>query len=184
MRSVPTIRSVSLPRLAAVTVLIAGIALTVSACGSSKSSATPDLGSPTSSLLPATTSGPSRSAGIPAGSPASGQTDTDWGRIWDSLPASFPKIPGSTASEEAATGPASATLVVQGVAAKDVVTSLENGLKSAGYTTDALSGPLEDGTYTLDMHGSPADCQVQVTASPTGGLTTIRILYGAACPQA
>ena len=96
----------------------------------------------------------------------------------------LPEDPGSTPAEEGATGPASATLVVQGVAAKDVVTALENGLKGAGYTTDALSGPLEDGTYTLDMHGSQAGCQVQVTASPTGGLTTIRILYGAACPKA
>ena len=62
-------------------------------------------------------------------------------------------------------------LVVQGVAAKDVVTTLENGLKSAGYTTDALSGPLEDGSFILEMNGSQAGCQVQVTASPTGGLT-------------
>jgi hypothetical protein len=32
------------------------------------------------------------------------------------------------------------------------------------------------------MTGSPDGCAVQVTASPTGGLTTVRILYGAGCP--
>jgi hypothetical protein len=184
MHSVPSIRSLPLPRLAALATLVAVTTLAVAACGPSGSSATPSLGSPQTSLLPATTSGPSPSAALPAGSAATGQTDTDWGRIWDSLPASFPKIPGSTPAEEGAIGPASATLVVQGVAAKDVVTTLGNGLKGAGYATDALSGPLEDGTYTLDMHGPQAGCQVQVTASPTGGLTTVRILYGAACPKA
>jgi uncharacterized alpha-E superfamily protein len=45
-------------------------------------------------------------------------------------------------------------------------------LESAGYTSTALGGPLEDGTYTLDMTGA-TDCMLQVTASPTGGLTTV-----------
>ena len=49
---------------------------------------------PPTSLLPATTSGPSPSASVPGGSAATGQTDTDWGRIWDSLPAELPDRPG------------------------------------------------------------------------------------------
>ena len=33
---------------------------------------------------------------------------------------------------------------------------------AAGYTTDGLSGPLEDGSFTLDMTGPPAGCKVQL----------------------
>jgi hypothetical protein len=98
-----------MPRLRTLA-LLALIALAVVACGASKASATPYT-SPTTSLIPPVTSGPSD---LPSGSPATGQTDTEWGRIWDSLPAGFPAVAGSKASEEAATGPASATLVADG----------------------------------------------------------------------
>ena len=116
------------------------------------------------------------------GSSTTSQTDTDWGRIWDTLPKGFPAIPGST-PDDAAAGPASAVLVVQGDAAQTVASSLQTQLGSAGYTTTALGGPLEDGTYTLDMTGPSTGCMLQVAATPTGGLTTVTILYGAACPH-
>jgi hypothetical protein len=60
---------------------------------------------------------------------------------------------------------------------------LQARLEAAGYTTVGLGGPLEDGTFTLDMTGSPAGCMLQIRAAPTGGLTTVTILYGAACPH-
>ncbi len=66
---------------------------------------------------------------------------------------------------------------------KTVASSLQTQLGSAGYTTTALGGPLEDGTYTLDMTGPSTGCMLQVAATPTGGLTTVTILYGAACPH-
>ncbi len=110
------------------------------------------------------------------------QTDTDWGRIWDSLPKGFPRYAGSVGSEEGATGPASATLAVQGADPKAVAAFYQGGLSSDQYTTDGLSGPLEDGGYVLDMTGPTRGCKVQVTAAPTGGLITVTILYGAACP--
>ena len=110
------------------------------------------------------------------------QTDTDWGRIWDSLPKGFPRYAGSVGSEEGATGPASATLAVQGADPKAVATFYQGALSSDQYTTDGLSGPLEDGGYVLDMTGPASGCKVQVTATPTGGLITVTILYGAACP--
>ncbi|HEY2888906.1 MAG TPA: hypothetical protein VGJ17_09835, partial [Candidatus Limnocylindrales bacterium] len=94
----------------------------------------------------------------------------------------FPAIAGST-PDDAAAGPASAVLVVPGDVAKTVATSLQTRLEAAGYTTTGLGGPLEDGTYTLDMTGPSTECMLQVTASPTGGLTTVTILYGAACPH-
>jgi hypothetical protein len=115
--------------------------------------------------------------------PAVGQTDTDWGRIWDTLPQGFPAYPGSTPAEETATGPASADLVVEGVDAKAVATLLQMRLTQEGYQTVGLQGPLENGGYVLDMTGSAAGCKLRVTAAPTGGLTTVTILYGAACPH-
>jgi hypothetical protein len=159
---------------------VIGLGLTISlllaACGTTASSATP--GPTTATTSPSPAAPPSASAAT------ADQTDTQWGRIWDTLPASFPTIQGATPAEEAATGPASATLAVNGDVAKAVITSLRTSLEAAGFSTTAYSGPLEDGTYVLDLRGVADDCKVNVTATPRGSLTTITILYGAACPHA
>ena len=154
------------------TVVLAGCASTTSTASPSRS-AQPATAAPT-----ATTS-----TVAPSASSATSQTDTAWGRIWDSLPAGFPAITGSTPAE-AATGPASATLVVQGDAARTVATTMKTALEGVGFRTLGLSGPLEDGTYVLDSVGTPAACKVQVTASPLGGVTTVTVMYAAACPHA
>jgi hypothetical protein len=116
--------------------------------------------------------------------PAAGQTDTAWGRIWDSLPAGFPSVPGSTPAEEAATGPASATLAVDGTDASAIAAALKAQLEAAGFTTEAFNGPAEDGGFVLESAGTVAGCKVQATVAPLGGLTIVTILYGAACPNA
>ena len=67
-----------------------------------------------------------------------------------SLPAGFPAYQGSTPAQEAATGPASAVLAVQGVAARTVADWMQSKLELASYSTEALSGPLEDGSFVLD----------------------------------
>ena len=159
-------------------VLLLGLIAITAGCGSSGPT-------PTSSIAPvvsfaATPSVPSSSAA--SGRPTVSQTDTDWGRIWDSLPSSFPAVPGGTPDENAAGGPASAVFVVEGVDAKGVATVLQTQLQKAGYTTIGSLDPLEDGSVVLEMTGKPEGCMVQATATPTGGLTTIRILYGADCP--
>jgi hypothetical protein len=118
----------------------------------------------------------------PGGSPDVTQTDTDWGRIWDGLPSGFPTYPGATPDDAASGGPASAVLVVEGLDAQGVATFLQTLLVKAGFTTEGLTGPLEDGSYVLDMTGPPVGCVLQVATKPTGGLTTVTILYGAACP--
>lgn len=163
--------------------LVLGLSLVatilVAACVSSGATASlSSSATPVASANPSTAPAPA-SAG--AGSVAS-QTDTPWGRIWDTLPGGFPAIPGSTPTE-AADGPASATLVVQGDTAKAIATSMQAALSAAGFRTEGLSGPLEDGTYVLDMAGTPAGCVVQVTAKPLGGVTTVTIMYGAVCPH-
>ena len=157
-------------------VAILGIALL--ACSSAGSPASSSPSSPPAIVATPTTSAAASSAGS-----ATSQSDTDWGRIWDSLPPGFPTIPGSTPSDEAASGPASATFTVNGGAAKAIASALQTQLTAAGYTTVALGGPLEDGTYTLDMTGQPAGCMLQVRAGPLGGVTTVTILYGATCPH-
>jgi hypothetical protein len=152
--------------------VVAAIAL--AACSSAGSSASPTPSSPAAVATATAAAGSQDTAS---------QSDTDWGRIWDSLPSGFPTIAGSTPSEEAATGPASATFTVNGNAAKTIATTLQTQLMAAGYTTVALGGPLEDGTYTLDMSGQPAGCILQVKAAPLGSVTTVTILYGATCPH-
>ena len=114
---------------------------------------------------------------------SSAQTDTEWGRIWDNLPADFPTYPGATPAEETATGAASADLVITGGDARTVATTMQSALTAAGYTTAGLSGPLEDGSFTLDMTGPPTGCKLELRVTPTGGLTSLKILYGAGCPQ-
>jgi hypothetical protein len=147
----------------------------------------------TGSLAPAASTG---AAGASSTSPSSelsppvqsspaqeGQTDTDWGRIWDSLPAGFPKYPGSTPAEAAAIGPATAVLAVQGVETKTIADWMRSKLEQATYGTEALSGPLEDGSFVLDSTGSAPGCRVQVSIAPLGGLTTVTVRYGAGCPK-
>jgi hypothetical protein len=119
----------------------------------------------------------------PGSSAATGQTDTAWGRIWDSLPAGFPTYPDAMPAPEAATGPASAWFSAPGVEAATIVDWMQSKLEQATYSTDARSGPLEDGSYVLESSGSVAGCRVQVSIAPLGGLTTITVLYGASCPK-
>ena len=167
--------------------------LLVAACGPSAPTppAIPASGSPASgssaSAGPIDTTQPSTStssaaAVSPAGGTATTQTDTDWGRIWDALPAGFPHYPGATAADDAAAAPASGRFAVQGGDAKTIASWFQSRLEAASFRTQALQGPLEDGSYVLDSVGS-GTCRLEVTVAPTGGLTLITLRYGAACPN-
>jgi len=152
-------------------------AVLFAACGSSSPTTSPNRSAPPVASAAASMVGPGASIGS-----AAGQTDSAWGRIWDTLPAGFPAIRGSSPADTG-DGPASATLVVKGDSAKTIATSMQVALEAAGFRTQGLSGPLEDGTYVLDSVGAPAGCKVQVTASPLGGLTRVTVMYGAVCPH-
>ncbi len=158
--------------------------LSVAACSSGTGSSVPS-GPAITRTAPAVSPGATVASSSAGGSlaPLAGQTDTDWGRIWDTLPGGFPTISGATAGEETATGPATADLIVDGVDAKGITTRFETLLEGAGFTTAGLSGPLENGGYVLTMNGSAPGCEVQVSVAPTGSLTTLTILYGASCPH-
>lgn len=162
------------------------VALAVAACGST--SPTPSsVASPTVAAAPTTSaeaSEPAESAPVEAtAGPVEGQTDTEWGRIWDSLPSGFPKYPGATLSDEAATGPASAVYVVEGGEPAAIATWFQQAFETATYSTDALSGPLEDGSYVLDSSGQDPACRLSVTIAPLGGTTSLTVMYGASCPH-
>jgi len=178
---VRTAAAASAARSLASLVVLALATVAVAACTSAGAS-------PSASTTAVTTNSPSVTASEVAASAnsgtASGQTDTDWGRIWDTLPAGFPSVPGATPADETAAGPASASLVVHGKDAKGVATQMQTRLTTAGYATTGLSGPLENNGYVLDLTGPPKGCAVQVAVTPTGSLTTVTILYGAACPHA
>lgn len=138
---------------------------------------------PSAPIAPSASSAASSAASSDtSGSAQAGQTDTDWGRIWDDLPEAFPVFPGSTPADETAAEPASGTFVLEGSEARAVATWMQTELERAAYRTEALNGPFEDGSYILDLVGV-AECRIQVTVGPLGGLVATTVRYGAACPN-
>ena len=138
---------------------------------------------PGGSAEPPATAAPSAATETDEPPPAEvSQTDTEWGRIWDALPEGFPVYPSAVPSEEAGGGQAvSAVFTAPTDDALEIATWLQSELELATYSTEALSGPLEDGSFVIDSVGEPG-CRVQTQITPTGGLTTISVLYGADCP--
>jgi len=155
-----------------VLVLLAG--LLAAACGSGATSPAPAGGSSTPGVSAAA------SEPVAAGTTAD-QTETEWGTIWDAVPNGFPAYPGSMAAEVGA-DPASEVRVIEGAEAAAIASWMDERLRAAAFRSDGLSGPFEDGSYVLDASGE-VGCRVQVRVAPTGGLTTITVLYGAACPR-
>ena len=175
-------------RLAASTTLVGALVLLA---GCAVDSSPPPSPSPAASSAPATTATGSAGASPTPASPTPAatavpsaslpsQTDTSWGRIWDALPASFPRYPGA-APASVAHDPVSADFTVAADAAT-VVAGLRTALEAAGYSTVSQSGPLEDGSRTLESASSTAGCRVRTTVGPLGGLTHITVLYGSSCP--
>jgi hypothetical protein len=109
-----------------------------------------------------------------------GQTDTEWGRIWDTVPATFPAYPGAHPTETGA-GPASAVLDAGAAKPAEVVSFYESALVGQGLSTVSRDGPREDASYDLLM-GDNGSCSTEITAAPLGGSTIITIMYGAGCP--
>lgn len=108
-----------------------------------------------------------------------GQSDTAWGRIWDRVPAWFPRYPGSSVANDASALPSSARFAVPNGDPRDIAEWLRAALENVQYPTD-MSGPLEDGSFTLESVGR-GTCRIQTTVTPLGGMTFITVLYGADC---
>jgi len=126
---------------------------------------------------------PSATASEPlSAAPRVGQTDTDWGRIWDELPEAFPVYPGAAPADEAATELVSAAFALESADPRTVATWMQTELERAAYRTEALNGPFEDGSFVLELNGS-TECRIEVVVAPLGGLVTVTVRYGAACPS-
>jgi hypothetical protein len=181
-------RSIGIVTLLAL--LAVTLAVSLAACGSAatpkpSSTAVPDPtasagSSPAPSASPAPSPSVEASPMPPSPSPSIGQTDTEWGRIWDAVPPSFPTHPDSTTTE---VGHASSDQRVVTGTIDAVTTWYQGALESAGYSTEALSGPFEDGSMVIDSVGEPLECRVQVRIGPLGELVVIDILYGSDCPS-
>jgi hypothetical protein len=122
--------------------------------------------------------GPSASAGGSA--VAATQTDTEWGRIWDKLPPSFPRFPTEVPTETGE-GPYSAEVAIDQPV--DLVSQfIQDNMYQRGFTFESVEGPAEDGGVTLNAVGPGDGCAAQVRIKPLGGSTVMSILYGASCP--
>lgn len=124
----------------------------------------------------------SASSSASSGAGEAGQTDTDWGRIWDALPEAFPIFPGATAADDAAVEPASGTFALEDADPRAVASWMQTELERAAYRTEALNGPFEDGSYILELVGA-GQCRIDVAVGPLGGLVAVTVRYGAACPS-
>lgn len=158
------------------------IILVLAACGPTVPSRPPTTTAPSQT---ATATGPAPTGSAPSTSSqaAVGQTDTEWGRIWDDVPAGFPRFPGSSPADDASPDPASSHYVVADGDPQAMATWLQAALETATYSTEALSGPLEDGSFVLDSVGG-GECRIETRIAPLGGMTFVTVLYGAACPGA
>lgn len=140
----------------------------------------PSPGTPSSSSAPSTPTASTPTA-TEATAAAAGQTETDWGRIWDAVPAGFPLFPGATPADDATGEPASARSAVAGGDPLAIAEWMQDALETATFSTEALNGPGEDGGYVIDSTGE-GGCRIQTSIVPLGDTTFVSVLYGADCP--
>jgi hypothetical protein len=173
--------------------LAAGLAAVAAACGSS----TPTASTNPAASVPATGSPGASTASAVATSPASdrpstetsapsaiglpSQSTVEWGRIWDALPPGFPRPAGAVPSEIGVAASGSFDLTQDVATASGV---MQGALEAAGFRTEGLSGPFEDGSVVIDSAGPTQGCRLQTTIVRQGGVTTMTVLYGASCPFA
>lgn len=158
-------------------VLLSAIAVLAAACGGTP--AIPGPASPSPASAATSDAPPTPVPGATAEASDVLQTETEWGRIWDAVPATFPRHPAAVPTETGE-GPVSASFAV-GAPAGEVAAFMQAALETAGFSTEALSGPLEDGSIVIDSVGDPLGCRVQTRVVPRSGTTHMTILYGADC---
>jgi hypothetical protein len=148
--------------------LIAGCGATVAPSPTAVRS--PSVAGPSLTPVPGGTSSPAPT--VPT------TTDTDWGRIWDAVPGSFPRLSTSTVNVPE---PVSAEFVGLVGDPKTASATIGRELAAQGWAVD-IGSPLEDGTVVLDATGRTAGCKTQIRFTRLGGSVIMSVLYGAACP--
>lgn len=161
----------------AIALALLGAACNPTATGSPSRSATTSATASVPSLT-AVPGGPSSPAGSAQASLPT-TTETDFGRIWDALPPSFPTLPGQQTADPGA-GPTSGSFVVN-MTAEDAARAMAAALTNLGWTADVASA-LEDGTVVLDAGGAREGCATEVRFTPMSGTVVMSVLYGAECP--
>ena len=156
------------------------LALAFAACGPGGATSGAGIGD-----TPAPTPIPSAGSVKPgaSGPPSLSQTETTWGTIWDGVPTGFPRHPGSTSADDATAEPVSDVYAIPAGDPAQIAAVLQTTMETATYSTEGLSGPLEDGSYVLDSVGE-GGCRIQTRIVPQGGLILVMVLYGADCPAA
>ena len=167
------------PRRPAVLFASLAVAIVLGACGPTTSTDAP-------SVAPSASASPGATEPTPSDPPTAAnettQTDTSWGRIWDALPGGFPVYPGATIADDATPEPVSGAFAIPGGDPSAIATWMQAAMENATYSTEALSGPFEDGSVVLDSVGD-GDCRMQTVVTPMGGLTLLTVKYGSACPN-
>jgi len=154
-------------------VLTVPLALALVACGP---------GGTTSPSASAPAASPPAETDVPSSDGSEiGQTDTEWGRIWDAVPAWFPRFPGSTLADDAGGGPASARYAIGNGDPEAIAAWMQAELETATFSTESMDGPFEDGGFVIESVGE-AGCRIQTTIAPLGDLTFVTVRYGADCP--
>lgn len=106
-------------------------------------------------------------------------TNTGFGKIFDALPPSFPKLPGAEPADTGS-GPTSGSFAAN-LSVTDARKIIEVALIAQGWTV-AVGSPLEDGTVVLEAIGATPACKTEVRFTPTSGTVRMAVLYGASCP--
>ena len=156
-----------------VAVAVAGCGSTVKPSASPSASARPSAAEP--SLTPVPGGNPTPEATLPT------TTETDFGPVWDALPATWPRFPGQSQSEVGTD--ASDRLIVHGRPI-ELAGQLDAALTKLGWTVD-VGSPLEDGSVVLDASGAPVGCKAEARFAPNppdGDPVIIDVYYGAKCP--
>ncbi len=151
---------------------LASAAGAAASSGSGRESTTPTATTPRTAASPTP---PTAATFVPPTT-----TETAWGRIWDALPDAFPVYPGASPTDTGE-GPASAIVDVPATTAK-AVAWYRAALVRAGYSIEALAGPLEDGSTVIDAVGQHPTCRVQASIVPRGSRSIATIQMAAACP--
>lgn len=162
---------------------VAPLAFALAACGPGTGAGQPGSAATGEASTPPAHPGddhPPDAHPAPSASSTVSQTDTAWGRIWDAVPAGFPRYPDAAPADDASADPSSLRYAVSGADPETIAAWLQAGMETATFSSD-VSGPLEDGSFSLDSVGD-AGCRIQTTVAPLGGMTFVTVLYGASCP--
>jgi hypothetical protein len=156
------------------------LAVLMAGCGTATTAPSQPVGSRAGSA-PALTAVPGGRASSAVGASVTPPTTTmtEFGRIFDSLPPSFPRLPGQ---EPAATGagPTSGSFAVN-LSVADARKIIEVSLIDQGWTV-VVGSPLEDGTVVLEAARAASGCKTEVRFTPMSGTVIMSVLYGATCP--